>query len=185
MRRPRGLTADERLVWAEVLRSVRPLDGRKLPVPHEPAETVAVAAAAPGPAPPAGDSAARSAPERKLPPLAALERRQIRALARGRARAESRLDLHGLTQAEAHLRLIGFLRRAQRSGQSIVLVITGQGRGDAAAGGRGVLRRLVPLWLGLPELRGIVLGFQQAAPRQGGAGALYVRLRRVRPRTGE
>jgi DNA-nicking Smr family endonuclease len=75
--------------------------------------------------------------------------------------------------------LSGFLRQSQTSGLSLVLVITGRGReGDET---RGVLRRLVPLWLALPEMRGIVTGFQEAGTRQGGPGALYVRLRRRRP----
>lgn len=96
-------------------------------------------------------------------------------------RADRSLDLHGLTQAEAHSRLTGFLRSAQATGHSLVLVITGQGGFAGLAGERGVLRRVVPLWLRLPQMRGIVLGFEEAGPRQGGAGALYVRLRRLRP----
>ena len=47
-------------------------------------------------------------------------------------------------------------------------------------GGRGVLKRMVPLWLGLPEFRGLVIGFESAAVGHGGEGALYVRLRRGR-----
>jgi DNA-nicking Smr family endonuclease len=43
---------------------------------------------------------------------------------------------------------------------------------------RGILRRMVPQWLALPDLRAVVLGFEEAGPRQGGGGALYVRLRR-------
>jgi DNA-nicking Smr family endonuclease len=42
-----------------------------------------------------------------------------------------------------------------------------------------VLRRQVPLWLGLPELRDVVVGFEEAHIAHGGEGALYVRLRRV------
>ena len=92
-----------------------------------------------------------------------------------------------MRQAEAHLALNGFLRRAQSSGHALVLVVTGKGGGAAGGfdlggvGERGVLRRVVPHWLGLPELRGIVLGFDEAVRHQGGEGALYVRLRRKRP----
>lgn len=88
------------------------------------------------------------------------------------------LDLHGLTQGDAHGRLSAFLRRAQAGGFGLVLVITGQGRSGGLGDERGVLRRAVPHWLSLPELRPIVLGFEEAGPRQGGAGALVVRLRR-------
>ncbi|MFL5135469.1 MAG: Smr/MutS family protein, partial [Microvirga sp.] len=45
---------------------------------------------------------------------------------------------------------------------------------------RGVLRRMVPHWLRLPDLRSLVIGFEEASPQHGGSGALYVRLRRRR-----
>jgi DNA-nicking Smr family endonuclease len=90
---------------------------------------------------------------------------------------DARLDLHGMTQAEAHAALAHFLRRVQRNGARLVLIITGKGAG---AGERGVLRRQVPLWLGLPDLRDAVVGFEEAHTAHGGEGALYVRLRRAR-----
>lgn len=185
MRRPRrALSEEERRLWAEVARSIAPLPGRA-----QPAEAPSPAAEAGSPRPKKAGTAVRAAaisePARKAaPPLAPLERRTARALARGRTRADGTLDLHGLTQAEAHARLLGFLRRGQAAGHGIVLVITGRGRegqgGLEGQAGRGVLRRMVPLWLGARELRGLVLGFQEAGTRQGGAGALYVRLRRPR-----
>ena len=59
-----------------------------------------------------------------------------------------------------------------------MLVITGKGgRGE---NDRGVLKRAVPLWLALPEFRGMVIGFDAAAISHGGEGALYVRLRKLR-----
>ncbi len=59
-----------------------------------------------------------------------------------------------------------------------MLVITGKGaRGGDDSGGRGVLKRMVPLWLRLPEFRDLVLGFESAAIGHGGEGALYVSLR--------
>ena len=62
-----------------------------------------------------------------------------------------------------------------------VLVITGKGaRGSDDGGGRGVLKRVVPQWLGLPEFRSLVLGFESAAIGHGGEGALYVSLRKAR-----
>jgi DNA-nicking Smr family endonuclease len=44
----------------------------------------------------------------------------------------------------------------------------------------GVLRREVPQWLNQRELRGRIVSFVEAQPRHGGAGALYVLLRRRR-----
>jgi DNA-nicking Smr family endonuclease len=91
-----------------------------------------------------------------------------------------------MTQADAHAALAHFLRRAQRDGAHVVLVITGKGARNAlSAGGdphaeRGVLKRQVPLWLESSELRSFVVGFESAGVGHGGAGALYVRVRRGR-----
>ena len=116
-----------------------------------------------------------------LPPaLAPLERRLKKRLARGAQPIDGRLDLHGLTQAEAHDALVGFLHNAQARSASIVLVITGKGARGSDDGGRGVLKRMVPLWLGLPEFRGFIVGFESAAVGHGGEGALYVSLRKAR-----
>jgi DNA-nicking Smr family endonuclease len=63
----------------------------------------------------------------------------------------------------------------------VVLVITGKGaRGGDAQSERGVLKRMVPLWLRLPEFRAFVIGFESAAIGHGGEGALYVTLRKGR-----
>lgn len=132
----------------------------------------------PPPAPPA--------PVLAPPPLApGLERRVRLAFRRGALQVDARIDLHGMYQAEAHGALTGFLMRARAAGHTHVLVVTGKGglsRGgtdyDDAFSERGVLRRSVPHWLRAPELRGFVVGFEEAARHHGGAGALYVRLRR-------
>jgi DNA-nicking Smr family endonuclease len=86
-----------------------------------------------------------------------------------------------MTQAAAHGALAHFLRRAQHDGARVVLVITGKGKpvGDARGEERGILRRVVPVWLSAADLRTVVIGFDEAGPTHGGAGALYVRLRRA------
>jgi DNA-nicking Smr family endonuclease len=115
------------------------------------------------------------------PPLAPIGRREKSRLAKGRHAIDARLDLHGMTQARAHQRLIAFLRQAHGDGCTFVLVITGKGKvSTTSEGERGVLRRQVPLWLDLPDLRSLVVGFEQAHIGHGGEGALYVRLRRAR-----
>jgi DNA-nicking Smr family endonuclease len=87
-----------------------------------------------------------------------------------------------MRQDEAHLALHGFLRREQARGTRLCLVVTGKGGPAPALFGeeRGVLRRMVPHWLRLSELRPLVLGFEEAEQRHGGSGALYIRLRRLR-----
>ncbi len=118
------------------------------------------------------------------PPHAPLERKLKRGLARGTHPIHAVLDLHGLRQEEALMRLRGFLAHAQRDGATVVLVVTGKGARAAETVGsgeeRGVLRRMVPHWLRLPDVKSMVVGFEEAAQHQGGAGALYVRLRRRR-----
>ena len=177
-RRPRQLTAEERKLWAEVLRGVTPFGGRTLPelpapLPEEPRP----ACGSPSPALP------RMRAGRSLPPLAPLERRLRVGLRRGTRPVDSAIDLHGMRQAEAHHALLGFLRRSQAAGHSVVLVVTGKG-GRGTPGDlfdeRGILRRVVPHWLRLPEMRPLVIGFDEAEPQHGGTGALYVRLRRRR-----
>jgi DNA-nicking Smr family endonuclease len=111
--------------------------------------------------------------------LAPLGRRVRQRLAR-RGDIAGRVDLHGLTQREAHDVLLGFLRSAQERGGGIVLVITGKGGGFAGEGERGVLRRQVPHWLRLPQFRSVIVGFETAHAAHGGEGALYVQIRRRR-----
>ena len=113
-----------------------------------------------------------------------LDQRTRTKLSRGGLEVDARLDLHGLTQRAAHLRLGRFLADAQANGARLVLIITGRGRpaeaGDSHGEARGVLRRAVPDWLQSPEFRPFVAGLDEAGRRHGGAGALYVRIRRKR-----
>ncbi len=77
-----------------------------------------------------------------MPPVAppsALGRRKRSRVARGREAIDGRLDLHGLTQSEAHATLLRFLRNASARQARLVLVITGKGSGE---GGRA--RRPAP-----------------------------------------
>ena len=179
-RRTRALTPEERKLWAHVAREIVPLKGRSLPEQPQPDTPMpASPGATPDPAP-APTPAARP----RLPLLTPLDRKVKTALRRGVRAVDAVIDLHGMRQEEAHGTLLGFLRRSQAAGHTIILVITG--KGAAASDGslfeeRGVLRRVVPHWLRLPDVRPLVLGFEEAAPQHGGAGALYVRLRRRRP----
>lgn len=109
---------------------------------------------------------------------AGLDRSTRRRLAQGQQPIEARLDLHGMTAAQAERKLAGFINSAEAQGCRCVLVITGKG-----ANGNGVLRRLVPLWLKTPPLSSRVLAISAAQQTDGGAGALYVMLRRRRQPT--
>jgi DNA-nicking Smr family endonuclease len=177
--RGRPVSDEEQALWQAVTRSVAPLKrGRRKPEP------MTIGAAKPEvKARRASSSAVVSVPARapakpKESPLVPLDRRAKQKLARGSLSIDARLDLHGRSQSQAHAALLRFLRRAQSDGAKTVLVITG--KGGSIDSERGVLRRQVPLWLALPEFRGLVVGFGAAAISHGGDGALYVRMRRAR-----
>jgi DNA-nicking Smr family endonuclease len=179
--RLRRLSVEEIELWLTVTRGVarRPGSGSpRLPQPRNDAKLQASQAEND---PPKGVSATTtpSLGERKAPPLAPLERRLREKLARGRAMPEAAIDLHGMRKQEAFSALRKFLARAQIEGARLVLVVTG--KGERAASGEatpGILRKSVPNWLRGAEYRSIVLGFEEASRPHGGAGALYVRLRR-------
>ncbi|MHC5655667.1 Smr/MutS family protein [Stappia sp.] len=192
-RKGRTPSPEERQLWEKVTADVTPIvvprrararaDAVEPPSAPDPAE--AEAQTAPRRKGVVSKTALRPTPPPKQlvpppPPLAPLEPRQRRRLVRGTRAIDGRIDLHGLTQAEAHVRLRGFLSQAQAQGSTVVLVITGKGGpgGSLAADGRGILRRVVPQWLSFAEFRGLVVGFEEAHTAHGGAGALYVRIRR-------
>jgi DNA-nicking Smr family endonuclease len=135
----------------------------------------------PPPAPPQrAASAPRSQPTTSSPSqpialdrVAGIDRASAERLKRGQQKVEARLDLHGMTQDEAYRVLLGFIRAARAAGKRCVLIITGRGR----IGG-GVLKASVPRWLDEAEFRPHLLAIATAQPRDGGAGALYVMLRR-------
>jgi DNA-nicking Smr family endonuclease len=116
------------------------------------------------------------------------DRRQAKNIATGKTEIEGRLDLHGLRESEAHMRLRGFLRQAQSQGKRTVLIITGKGREDFDPHApfdfghdrspRGVLKRNVPRWLAEPDIAPMVVSYTTAHTRHGGEGALYVHLRK-------
>ena len=108
------------------------------------------------------------------------DRRTVQRLKRGRLDIDARLDLHGLTIAQAHTRLLEFLRSAQAHGARCVLVVTGKGGGGGRDGTIGKVKAAVPAWLNDPLFRPLVLSAVQAQPGDGGGGALYLLLRKAR-----
>jgi DNA-nicking Smr family endonuclease len=180
-KRRRVLSPEERVLWTTVTKSIAPLRE-----PSATDEDIPTEMAVPSRPAPAAVKSARNAPARPAPmalpslaPLAPLGRRMKQRVARGKEAIDGRLDLHGLTQSEAHAALLRFLRTASARGARLVLVITGKGA-RASDGERGVLKRHVPQWLGLPEFRAFVVGFEGAHIAHGGEGALYVRVRRAK-----
>jgi DNA-nicking Smr family endonuclease len=168
---------EDRALWRKTVRDVKPL------APAGPAhaseeETPEIEPTRPpGRLPPAPAKRGASLPSLAPGKSPGVDRRTAERFRRGQLAVEARLDLHGLTQEEAHRALVSFVHQAHASGLRTVLVITGKGGfGDA----RGVLREAVPRWLNEGDLRPRVLSCAWAQPKHGGAGALYVLLRRRR-----
>jgi DNA-nicking Smr family endonuclease len=191
----RGVTDDEARLWEQATRSVAPVKPKPrvlpAPAPAAPAtpSRTSQPTAAGGKASPAPRQPATPASKPRVPaPLADFDRRKARRIASGRIEVDDRIDLHGFLQRDARASLRAFLLASQAKGYKTVLVITGKGGGEPAdAYGslmgerqRGVLKRSVPGWLAEPDLRAVVVSYTQATPRHGGAGALYVQLRKAR-----
>jgi DNA-nicking Smr family endonuclease len=185
----RSLTTDEQDLWSVVARTVRPLrpsaPGSGMPgqkqAPAVTEQNTIVPETTPRPVRKAAAKAATPNPRPPGPPaLSPIMRKEKQKLARGHATIDVRIDLHGMTQTEAHAALRNLLQRSQANGAKFVLVITGKGQPNASFNGRGVLRRQVPQWLALPEFRRYVAGFDVANTGHGGDGALYVRLRKAK-----
>jgi len=198
---PRRLSADERELWRQVAETTKPMH-----MPPVPASAPAPVAVKPGPV--ADPKASTAIPafrlgERALPraaapdfakapttrqagPPVAMDKHTFGRMRRGKLSPEARIDLHGLTLAEAHPALTGFILRSAGQGKRLVLVITGKGKGNAGdplnpARRSVVLRHQVPVWLSTPPLAPLVLEISEAHVSHGGGGALYVYLRRARP----
>lgn len=124
-------------------------------------------------------------PERLRAAPVKMDAKSYKVMQRGKIKPEGRIDLHGMTVAEAHPALISFILSAQSAGKRLVLVITGKGGkrdepGAIAPQRMGALKRQVPHWLTMAPCNGCVLQVTEAHIRHGGAGAYYVYLRRTR-----
>jgi DNA-nicking Smr family endonuclease len=191
-RRPRGLRPDEHELWLRVTatanaihpdhpRSVDTTRSKpKRPV-FKPKAFQLGEAARPIPK---GHDLAPSLEERMAAQPLRMDRRAHQQMTRGKFQPEARIDLHGMTQAQAHPELIRFVLSAHGAGKRLLLVITGKGKAGLDFGPipqrMGVLRHQVPQWLAQPPLGGIVLQVSPAHQKHGGAGALYIYLRRGR-----
>ena len=179
-RRKRTLSEEEHALWQSVAKQLKPLRKKhRVEIPQAVRSETEMASVKPVRPQSAIPVAAPPSRKPSTPPLVPLGRRERSQLSKGKKEIEARLDLHGMTQARAHRALSGFLHRAHGDGLTFVLIITGKGKVGAEAE-RGVLRRQVPQWLSQPEFRTLVVGFEEAHIGHGGAGALYVRIRRSR-----
>lgn len=112
-----------------------------------------------------------------------LDSKIFQQLKAGRLSAEGHLDLHGQNADQALDSLLFFMRESYLAGRRMVLVITGRGKNSPK--GLSILRQEVQTWLTREPLRRITLAFCTAQPRDGGAGALYILLRKMKKSQGK
>lgn len=196
MRRPRHLSAEERALWERVAERTT----SKHPPREEPAPELAptrkpkkpVVVRNPVPDFRVGQKASVTRTHDVMRPLVDrlaaapvnMDNKSFGKMKRGKLKPEARIDLHGMTMAEAHPELVSFILGSQSMGRRLVLVITGKGK-DRDDGGPiptrfGVLRHQVPQWLALPPISQAILQVTPAHLKHGGHGAYYVYLRRNR-----
>lgn len=184
------LSGEDRKLWDFVTRSIRPLDKtpkdlRKGRTPKPSAHAKEVKEQTEGldrllpvwKIPGFGLKPAEGAP---VPTQAGIDRRTSDRLKRGEMQIERRLDLHGMRQSEAQDRLTRFLLDCHDADCRCVLVITGKGNRFNPEQEAGILRRQLPVWIGMTPLSPIVLSYSKARPKDGGDGAFYILLRRRR-----
>jgi DNA-nicking Smr family endonuclease len=178
-RKKRNLTDEEQYLWNRIAEKIKPLESEEKHVVQTPAK--------PHHSPTRPKATSQEAPlllssEGQRPSSSSIHRiKRIRKI-----EIQARLDLHGLTRDQARLRLPQFLISCQEKRYLWVLIITGKGQRNLTLEGlyetcrKKTLRELVPQWLEEPALRSIVSAYATAKPQDGGSGALYVRLKRLR-----
>jgi DNA-nicking Smr family endonuclease len=109
-----------------------------------------------------------------------IDPRLVTRLRRGEFSVQAHIDLHGMTLIPAKEALAVFIEKSAQKGFRTVLIV--HGRGHRSPGGAPVLKHATITWLSQTSLSGHVLAFATARPSDGGAGAMYVLLRRERRR---
>ncbi len=186
-RRPRGVRPEEQALWDKVRQSTVPLHQPKKQILIDAIQSIA-------PEPPTfeipafriGQTHAVPVTRKPVssPPALQMDSKSFGRMKKGKITPEARIDLHGMTLAQAHPALIGFILNAHTNGCRLALVITGKGRITVDVGPipvrKGVLKYQVPQWLRQAPIGGVVQQISDAHAKHGGDGALYVYLRRRR-----
>lgn len=187
---PRGLSDAEKVAWARLARTVTPLDHLRHPVAPAKHDLLEAGHGKVRPAPiaPKGRTPAPLASKLKAPPPQVLDRHGLdssweRKLRNARIEPDFTLDLHGHSLDAAHARLDRGLTQAKAMGARLVLLVTGKSRPVEAAdrgSQRGAIRSKVLDWLAAGPHGADIAAVRNAHRRHGGAGALYIVLRRSR-----
>jgi DNA-nicking Smr family endonuclease len=176
----RRLADEEKELWERVVATVKPLRRLPAPVREEPAEKPRPLAAT---SPKSFKRPENSTRPVRLPAQhGGLDASWDRRLARGLVRPDVTIDLHGHSLATAHDVLDHRLAEAIGAGARVVLLVTGKPpRDDRFPVTRGAIRASIDAWLHSSRHALAIAAVRNAHPRHGGAGALYLVLRRSRP----
>lgn len=187
-RKPRGLRPDEEKLWEMVRHTTTPMHQSKR-------EVLKASIERPKPAKPTqpvqsfrvGESSTAipaMVPDHPSANRVHMDHKRFGKMKRGKLSPDGRIDLHGMTTAQAHPALTSFIMQSHAQGKRLVLVITGKGKSSQDEGPipvrMGVLRHQVPGWLRSPHLGQMILQISEAHLKHGGSGAYYVYLRRRR-----
>ena len=194
----RSLSREEAALWARVAQTVKPMAGRPIAAPSAQVAAVdggAVSSAGRQPRTAKVVPVSRNAAIPTIRPVkgSPLDRSTLdagwdRKLVRGVVQPDFTIDLHGHNLDGAHSRLDHGLALAQAQGARLVLLITGRprpaegpsDRGAARGERRGAIRAKFLDWLAAGPHASRIAAIRPAHPRHGGAGAVYVVLRRAR-----
>lgn len=190
----RRLSPEEAELWARVARTVCPFERPSVAAVAGSLE--AIPAPPRTPSPPGKQSKRIRTPP--LPPVAApppptadrsldghtLDANWDRKLARGLVSPDFTLDLHGATLETAYARLDHGLALAIAHGARLVLLITGRPRPQVdpadRSNRRGAIRAKFLDWLAHGGHAARIAAIRPAHPRHGGAGAVYIVLRKAK-----
>ena len=111
-----------------------------------------------------------------------IDKSTLKKFRREEFQVESTLDLHGKTEDEAFQLVNKFITHCYTLGKRCIIIITGKGlnihKNEDLFANKGILRKSVPQWLDLPNLRSMILIYKNPSEKLGGNGALYILLRR-------
>ena len=183
----RPLTAGEKALWQKFIESVEPLDeSRTRRIAALPVAKSLRDRSGPITAESFGGKPSAAVPlrdQKPLPTRHGLDGGWDRRLAKGMVQPDITVDLHGHTLTSAHGRLDSALEQSIAAGHRAILLITGKARHDdqrRREGGRGAIRATIADWLAASRHASHIAAVRRAHPRHGGAGALYIILRRRR-----
>ena len=181
----RRLSPDEAALWRRVAGSVRSiLPAQSLDVAKGPTPAMGAAFEPKGQITAHEHASAEPRTTRAAMPQNTLDGSWDKRIGSGQLIPDRTIDLHGFNLAAAHHRLDLGLDDAIRSGARVILLVTGR----AARAGtsridlplRGIIRESVGDWLAASRHASAIAAVRGAHPRHGGAGALYIVLRRSR-----